>query len=671
MTPISEQPILLVEDNVGDVFLLREALNDSGLRFRELHVAHDLTQARSMLKENDPWIILLDLSLPDSTDQETFKAMQAAAPQIPIIVLSGLEKMELALDTVKMGAQDYLIKGEFDERILEKAINYAVERNRQMADTKRNMERYRLLFDHNPTPMWAVEQETMKFLMVNDAAIKHYGYSREEFLNMTALDIRPKKDHQAFIDRQRHSRENKQHDFGEWRHICKNGKIIDVAIHLDHITLEGRNADLIIVHDITARKKEEQHLRLLESVVQNTRDSIVITEAEPKNGPGPRIVFTNPAFTAHTGYTKEDVIGKTPRILQGADTDRKELDRVRKALEAWEPVEAELINYDKAGKPFWVEFSIFPVANEKGWYTNWISVQRDITEKKQSELELRQLNRDLDEKVKVRTAELSRTNSELTYINTQITDSIRYAKRIQQAILPRPKLIQEHFHDAFCLNMPKDLLSGDFYWQHSEGDRQWIAVADCTGHGVPGAMMSIIGHDLFNRAVMEHRLMDAGSILDHVDLGLDRILRQGQEFAHIQDGMDVALCMIDKARKKLSFAGALRPLFIIAEGKTEVQEISGTRSAVGPRSGDRVRFNTTELDLRTGDRIFLTSDGFYSQFGGREGKKMLKRRWTEMVQELDANLPMNKQGELLTQAFNGWKGSHEQVDDVLVVGIRL
>lgn len=667
----SEQPILLVEDNLGDVFLLREALNETVLRYRELHVAHDLEEARQMLKDHDHWIVLLDLSLPDSNDQDTFLAIQAAAPDVPIIVLSGLEKVELALDTVKLGAQDYLIKGEFDERILEKAISYAVERNRQMAETKRNMERYRLLFDHNPTPMWAVEQETMKFLMVNDAAIKHYGYSREEFLSMTALDIRPKEDHQKFIDHQRLSRLNKQPDFGEWRHICKDGTIIDVAIHLDHINLEGRNADLIIVHDITARKKEEQHLLLLQSVVQNTRDAIMITEAEPKAEPGPRIIYTNPAFTAQTGFTAEEVIGKTPRILQGPDTDRKELDRVRAALEDWHPVDAEVINYDKEANPFWVEFSIFPVADSKGWYTNWISVQRDITEKKQSELELRQLNRNLDLKVQERTAQLSETNTQLTYTNTQITDSIRYAQRIQQAILPRTEMIREHFTDAFCMNMPKDLLSGDFYWQHSEGDRQWIAVADCTGHGVPGAMMSIIGHDLFNRAVTEHRLTDPGTILEHVDLGLDRILRHGQEFAHIQDGMDVALCMIDKARKKLSFAGALRPLFILHDLGKKVQEVSGSRSSLGPSSGDRVRFATAELDLRSGDRIFLTSDGFYSQFGGPDGRKMLKKRWVEMLQDLDANMPMEVQGKALNEAFSNWRGAHEQVDDVLVIGIRL
>ncbi|GEM_PF-1115912 len=151
----------------------------------------------------------------------------------------------------------------------------------------------------------------------------------------------------------------------------------------------------VYARDISAKKLEEERLRLLESVITNTNDAILITEAEPLNEPGPRIVFVNEAFTRMTGYTAEEVLGKNPRILQGPETDRKVLDKLRNAFLAWHPVEVEVINYCKDGTPFWSNFSIVPIANEKGWYTHWISIQRNITERKEAEVAQKLLNEEL------------------------------------------------------------------------------------------------------------------------------------------------------------------------------------------------------------------------------------------------------------------------------------
>jgi len=139
-----------------------------------------------------------------------------------------------------------------------------------------------------------------------------------------------------------------------------------------------------VIVDITAQRKQAEELRLLQSVVVNTNDAVIITEAEPFDPPGPRILYVNAAFTEITGYEAAEVLGKTPRILQGPKTDRAELDRVRTALSQWQPVTVEVINYRKDGSEFWNEFSLVPVADTEGWYTHWIAVQRDTTRRKQT-----------------------------------------------------------------------------------------------------------------------------------------------------------------------------------------------------------------------------------------------------------------------------------------------
>jgi len=665
-----DAPVLLIEDNSGDVFLIREYLNMGGLRYRELLVAGSVAEITQTLAGTSPLVVLLDLSLPDSEGLDTYRSVSALLPEIPIIVLSGLGNQELALEIVKQGAQDYLLKGYFDEQILEKAVNYALERNRNMLQMQRTAARYRLLFDSNPSPMWSTDLKDHRFLRVNQAAMDHYGYEREEFLGLSALDILHEEEHERFLQLHPADLAARGPQSSEWRHRRKDGSTIDVVVHEDSIDLDGVPSKLVVVHDITGRKKEEQHLRLLQSVVENTKDAVVITEAEPKDDPGPRIVYCNRAFTTQTGYSPEEVMGRSPRFLQGPDTDRKELDRIRTALASWSPVEVELLNYDSKGKPFWVEFSIFPVADNKGWYTNWVSVQRDITRKKQRKQELHDLNLSLEHKVQERTKELSHANRLLAYTNGQITDSIRYALRIQQAILHRPEDISARFNDAFCLDLPRDLVSGDFHWHHESNGIRWIVVADCTGHGVPGAMMSIIGNDLLHRAIVEEGLRDPADVLARLDAGLSKLIKQGGGELPIRDGMDVAICAIDNSEKVLRFAGAQRPLWVALPADGRIREISGDRIAVGDLDQGS-KFTTHVIPYTTGTLIYLSSDGYYSQFGGGKDKKYMKNRFVQMLDSMVRTESMVEQGRYVEEEFHNWKRSHEQVDDVLVVGIRL
>ena len=193
-------------------------------------------------------------------------------------------------------------------------------------------ERYKKLFYTNPMPMWIYTKATSRFKEVNDAAIFKYGYSREEFLSLSIFDIRPEED----IDKVKKAQKHLQGDYlthhDTWRHFKKDGTLMYVEITAHHITHNNEPSVLVLVNDITEKKKEEERLRLMEMVVNNTNDAILITEAEPIEGDGPRILYVNNAFTRMTGYTEAEVIGKTPRMLQGPDTDLQELYRLKNAL---------------------------------------------------------------------------------------------------------------------------------------------------------------------------------------------------------------------------------------------------------------------------------------------------------------------------------------------------
>ena len=268
-----------------------------------------------------------------------------------------------------------------------------------------------------------------------------------------------------------------------------------------------------------------------------------------------------------------------------------------------------------------------------------------------------------NKKIKEKNALIENQNEILEEKNAEITASIEYAKRIQTAILPPSRLVREYLNNSLIVYLPKDIVAGDFYWMDRIGDSTIYAVADCTGHGVPGAMVSVVCHNAMNRAVREFNLTSPGAILDKTtDLVLEQFEKSEEE---VKDGMDIALCKLNES--SVEYAGANNPLWIV-RGE-EIIEIKADKQPVG-KFDKRTNFTTHKIDLLKGDTIYIFSDGYVDQFGGENGKKFKAKAMRSLLLSIQ-NLSMEEQREKIITTFNDWKADFEQVDDVCLIGIKI
>jgi ligand-binding sensor domain-containing protein/serine phosphatase RsbU (regulator of sigma subunit) len=275
----------------------------------------------------------------------------------------------------------------------------------------------------------------------------------------------------------------------------------------------------------------------------------------------------------------------------------------------------------------------------------------------------------LEKELEARTAVVVKQKTEIEFQNIEITDSINYAKRIQTSILPDFNKLKESFRDAFILFRPRDIVSGDFYWFEKFDDEKFILVcADSTGHGVPGAFMSMIGSTLLQDIVSRQRITKPSQVLTMLDKQIFSTLNQNVELGVSNDGMDLVICEFNVKTRYIRFASAMRPVIIVMGG--EPYYIKGNRLSVGGESVIEKYYDDQEYYLDEGDTIYLFSDGLPDQFGGTDGKKMKIARLKKLIEDV-ADLSMDGQKEVITKFYDEWKGVHDQVDDILLIGIRL
>lgn len=275
-----------------------------------------------------------------------------------------------------------------------------------------------------------------------------------------------------------------------------------------------------------------------------------------------------------------------------------------------------------------------------------VGIGYDVTERKQAELLLGQ-------KIK-----------ELQHKNSELTESITYAQRIQRSILADPEGLQQHVGGSFIYYQPKDIVSGDLYWYYKKENKLYVAAADCTGHGVPGALMSVIANGLLRNNIVKRNLPNPADILH----ALDEELHTALFGEHATDGMDIALCEIDLQNKKMLFSGAFRPLVLIRNG--QLHEFKGSKFPIGQYSGISKCFDLHSYELQAGDTLYLFSDGYCDQFGGERNKKFQRRNFYELLLSIQ-DMELDEQCSFLEYAHNNWRQDLPQTDDILVMGVRI
>lgn len=289
--------------------------------------------------------------------------------------------------------------------------------------------------------------------------------------------------------------------------------------------------------------------------------------------------------------------------------------------------------------------------------------------------DLAENERVLEQKVIERTEEVVRQkreietkNEELEILYKQVTDSIHYAKRIQDAILPTANTVKNLLPGAFILFKPKDIVSGDFYWIEKKGDLVYFAAVDCTGHGVPGAFMSLVGHNVLKDILKHSTATKPGEILDRLREGVVTALTVDDSGRQAKDGMDMTLCAINYKTMELQYAAAFNPLYIVRNN--ELLQFPANKFPIGSFVGEKSNFDTHTIQLQKGDQIYVFSDGYADQFGGPAGKKFMVGNFRKLLTQV-AGLEASKQKEKLNETLLTWQGTQEQVDDVLVIGVKV
>jgi PAS domain S-box-containing protein len=387
-----------------------------------------------------------------------------------------------------------------------------------------------------------------------------------------------------------------------------------------------------------------------ESIIDQANDAMLVIDIVDG-----RIHQCNPSAANMLGYTSKELQKKTLFDLHPKEYLEKSSYVVADVWEKGGLVYQDIPFVSSNGKLIPVECSarVAPFAGRPAI----VIYARDIEERLKLEKEIKDKNTIIEDK------------------NREILDSITYARRLQRGILPSEDILKDTLGDHFVLYHPKDIVSGDFYWciktTTSDKNRKMSVVAaiDCTGHGVPGAFMSMVGYTLLNQTVKNPEINTPADVLNFLNTELPRTIKAQDKNSNIRDGMDMVLCAIDWDGNRLHYAGANNPLWILRD--KELIELKANKQAI-TASEDMIKtpFTGHSFDLKKGDIAYLFTDGYADQFGGPKGKKFMYKRFADILTN-NSDLAMDVQKKELQKAFEDWKGSHEQVDDVLIIGIRV
>ncbi len=384
---------------------------------------------------------------------------------------------------------------------------------------------------------------------------------------------------------------------------------------------------------------QNHELEKLSIVASETTNAVIITD---KKG---QFIWVNKGYNKLFEYEN---IQHGKKNIFNMGYDEKVYDKIKLALNKGEATEYITKSKSGSGKVIWVQASVTPILNKINEVSKLVIIYSDITQVKEAQQKIAKQNK-------------------------QIMDSIHYAKRIQDATLPSERLFKSYFPNSFIYFKPRNVVSGDFYWLSVQDDKFFVAAVDCTGHGVPGAFMSLIGNALLNNIVNERKIYNPAKILGELNKGVLKALNQSNngQIEKGSDGMDLTICRFDKNKNEIQMALANHTAFII-DNKQEVIEIDGDDISIGDLLFDikDVKFTTHTVNFKKGDTIYLFSDGYQDQLGGPKYKKLLAKHFKQILQNNNNN-DISLISEELNNKLTNWKKNYEQTDDILVMGMRL
>lgn len=412
------------------------------------------------------------------------------------------------------------------------------------------------------------------------------------------------------------------------------------SLQKENLLLERRVNERTSKIEAQAKIIESKNAELEQlSLVASRTDNVVLI-LDPEG----RLEYVNESFVRLNSITLEELKhlkGETIFEISNYPGIRT---IVAEAVYYKRSVSYEALNRLGDGTEVWESSTLTPIFDEAGILKKIIIIDTDVTERKKQEQIIYQKNKD-------------------------ITDSISYAQKIQHAILPHDDLIRQYLPGSFILYLTKDIVSGDFYWFSHISGISIIAAVDCTGHGVPGAFMSLIGYNILNRIVNERKITDPKKILEELNEGLLEALYRNE--SESKDGMDIAICRIDHARCTVDYAGAMRPLWIVNKGI--LTEIKGDKFPIGTRQSERsdtIAYTSHTIQADPNDTFYIFTDGYADQFGGKNNKKYSTRRFKELIVKNNPESFVMQENNIKLE-HTQWKGPNEQVDDILVIGFKL
>jgi PAS domain S-box-containing protein len=523
---------------------------------------------------------------------------------------------------------------------LEKTNTHLEEKIQEVNQSQKRL--YSLL--ENASELITIYSATKKLTYVSPSVTNILGYTEEDMLSGKDFDRINKKGqniiNKMFEDLLEFPNEPQ---VVQYTYLNKHGAIMFLETTGRNLLNDPAINGLILnTSDITERKRAEKEQRMrgqMQTLSDNSPDIILRIDLNRT------VFYANPAIESYTGGKAEefnkkqiDEVGLSDAIVETIDTIAEEIKKNKVKIQ-------KEIGFSIREERNIMNLNAIPEFNEEGRLETILFILHDITELKKIEEEIKEKN-------------------------AKITDSINYAFRLQNAILPSQKLIKQSFPDSFMFYRPRDIVSGDFPWLYEKEDDIYLAAIDCTGHGVPGAMLSLIGYFIMNQILSQPEILSPGEILNQLHKGVQQTLRQDKEGASARDGMDVALCKVNFKEMELQYSGAHRPLYMVRDG--ELFETRGTRSAIGgiPKEGKpEVEFENHVIKIKKNDCIYFFSDGLPDQFGGPEKRKYFPKRIKQHILD-NKDVSMNQMYNIFKNDYQEWLGDEMPIDDVLLIGIR-